>query len=52
MDSGWYQSNTASKYFDSMMIVMWQETEEDIELSSWSHESSHGIAASKLWEIT
>ena len=50
MDSAWFQSNTDSKCLDSTMIVKWQDTGEDTELRSWSHESSHGTDGQKMWQ--
>ena len=50
MDSGWFQKNTDSKSFDSTMIVKWQDTGEDTEHRSWSHETSDAIDGQKIWQ--
>ena len=50
MDSGWYQRNADSKCYDSTMIVQWQDTVEDTELSSWSYETSYGTDGQKMWQ--
>ena len=32
------------------MIVKWQDTGQDTELRSWSHETSYGTDSQKIWQ--
>ena len=40
-----------SKYFDSTIIVKWQDTEEDTELRSWPHTILQGTDGLQMWSI-